>query len=310
MKKVNILAVAAVCLGSAAYADTLSGTGVFSAFNPTGAFWNNVGSDVVNGSSAVNVGNFLGDTGAFALNGNVTANCSTCGPNYEAAGGQMYTQASNNPNFASNFNFVKQAGALQITLLYANSAANVNAEIGLYDASSLANAQNLHTILQPSGAVNLNNAIGTSYAGTYNMYNGAALQGTANLANGSPYTNWGIYIRTCISGGQTLGNCPGGGANIVTYFFNVTYDQNVPVVDIGHQHFALFQSGADASRFFVGLEDFPSPSNIVEGYGDYNDIILGIQTSASGVPEPATLSVMGLGLVGLGLFGRRKFNKK
>jgi PEP-CTERM motif len=33
-------------------------------------------------------------------------------------------------------------------------------------------------------------------------------------------------------------------------------------------------------------------------------------TSAAGVPEPGTIAIMGLGLAGLGLIGRRRFAKK
>ena len=50
-------------------ADTLnsgSHSATSTAFNPTGSFWNNTSNDVVNGSNAANVGNFLNATGSFA----------------------------------------------------------------------------------------------------------------------------------------------------------------------------------------------------------------------------------------------------
>src|SRR5438105_2017822 len=115
MRKLNLVfaLIAALALGSVAWADTITGTGTFSAFSAgvVGTpFWNNPSLDSVNSSTAANVGNFLHDTGAFALNGNVTAGCSACGTDFMGGGGQQYTEAAHSPNFASSFNFVRQAG--------------------------------------------------------------------------------------------------------------------------------------------------------------------------------------------------------
>jgi hypothetical protein len=45
-----------------------------------------------------------------------------------------------------------------------------------------------------------------------------------------------------------------------------------------------------------------------EGHGDFQDVV--IELSASTVPEPGTIAIMGLGLAGLGILGRRRFAKK
>src|SRR5271170_2142550 len=120
--------VSAILVGSAAYADTLntgggfnSSTGAFSAFNlgTQGScsggvctdgtpFFNNTSADVVNGSNAANAGDFLSAVGAFSTG---VLGCSTCGVDYMASGGQMYTQAANSPNFASAFSFISQTSA-------------------------------------------------------------------------------------------------------------------------------------------------------------------------------------------------------
>jgi len=308
MKKLNlVLSLAVLLSGSVAFADTLNSAGstpaVATAFNATGAFWNNTSSDVVNGSQAVNAGNFLNDTGAFALNGNVTLNCSTCGANYMASGGQMYVNSGNTPDFVSGLNFVRQAGALAITLMYANSGANGFAEYGIYDVS---NPNVNHTILQAGGVPgnNLNNDIGQ----------------TITLASGSPYANWGLYVRTCEEGSVSSAQCNADG-KIVTFYMGAASQENPALYspyDTAHQHFALFQSGTNINQYYAAVEDWafnasdPNAStNGVEGYGDYNDLIFGITSSINGgaVPEPATLSIMGLGLAGLGMLGRRKLRK-
>jgi hypothetical protein len=316
MKLNFVLSAALIVSGSAAFADTLNSGGsaaTGTAFSPTGSFWNNVSSDIVNGSNQANVGNLLGDTGAFALNGNMTAGCPTCGVNYMAGGGKMFVNPGNTPDFVSGLNFVRQAGALSISLLYANSGGNGNAEIGIYDQSNP--ASNHLILVQGATSGNLNGQIGNTYtSGT--LFSGGTNMGTYNLSAGSPYANWGIYLRTCEEGSAvTFAQCQTDGA-VVTFYMGVGSQlpaQYVPY-DTAHQHFALFQSGSNMNQYYAGIEDFAFtsafPTNPTEGYGDYNDIIIGINTSIGGaVPEPATLSVVGLGLVGLGFLRRRSLKK-
>jgi hypothetical protein len=318
MRRNFVLMAAVTLLGSVAYADTLNtgggfntSTGTFSAFNlgTQGScsggvcidgtpFFNNTSGDVVNSSTAANAGDFLSGSGAFA--GGVTG-CSTCGINYMASGGQMYTETSNSPNFASAFSFIRQAASLEITLLYANSSVNNNAEFGLYDASSQHNALVNHEVVQAVGT-NLNNMIGQTY----------------NVTN--TYDTYGIYVRTCENNAASHACLP---SDVVTDFSNVamnSVNSDDPAADANHMQWALFQSGTNANIYYLALEDFAIQSgtrNLTEGYGDYNDIILELDTTGAGagtlslssLPEPGTLSVVGLSLAGLGFLSRRKLKK-
>jgi hypothetical protein len=69
---------------------------------------------------------------------------------------------------------------------------------------------------------------------------------------------------------------------------------------LGDSHYAL--TGIDLG--FIAGKEFTA--HITEGCG--NDNLMGSGTAP--VPEPATLILMGMGLIGLAGFSRRKINKK
>ncbi len=313
LSSLTLAVVFAILAGSAAYADTVNtgggfntSTGTFSAFNlgTQGScsggsctdgtpFFNNTSSDVVNGSSAANAGNFLSATGGFAT---PVPGCPTCGVDYMASGGQMYTQSSNTPDFASAFSFISQTGVVSISLLYANSSTNNNAEFGLYDASSQSNALTNHEVVQAGGVTNLDTIIG---------------QPPYSVSNN--YATYGIYAVTCTVNAAN-GACPAG--DVVTYYSNVglnSVDGDTPRADANHMHWALFQSGTNADIYYLALEDYAlqgqQTGNPVEGYGDYNDIILELNTTPGQqilTPEPETLPMIALSLAGLFWLRNRK----
>jgi hypothetical protein len=233
----------------------------------------------------------------------------------------MYTTGiSGNTNDATSaLNFVRQAGALQISLAYAFSGNNGNVEIGIYDQ---ANPYAKHLILAQSdtaNSTNLNNEIGPVYTSGL-LFAGSTNMGTYSLSNGSPYATWGIYVRTCSEGSVvTFAQCRAD-HDVNTYYMGATSQldsaNGYQTYDPAHEHFALFQAGSNVNQYYAGIEDYAfntafKTANPIEGAGDYKDIILSITTGIGidPVPEPATVSIMGLGLAGLGLIGRRKLKK-
>lgn len=66
----------------------------------------------------------------------------------------------------------------------------------------------------------------------------------------------------------------------------------------GRQHFAFFQGPGGA--YFIGVEDLPLGTSD----RDYNDMAIRVQRQA--VPEPTTTALLGLGLLGMATFMRRR----
>jgi hypothetical protein len=303
MKKFEMIA-AAVLIAAAARADTISSLGAAFVGVPlnfqstTGSnsglgapFWNNKSLDGMN----MNGGDFL--TGSNAAAG-MTIDYLGFGGSF----GDYLSTGGSGPDATTSFNFIQSALTAQITLLYTDAGANMTStygtQIGLY------NVQN------PSQKLVLFDH-GTLYnpaAGSNGVYNN-------DLSPLSPFSvgtfaNYGLYANTC-------GYNSNGSIFCNTYYSNVGLNADT-TNDPAHQHFALFQNPLNPQTYFVAFEDGRG-FNSTEGYGDFNDAIFEIQTTqistptpktdVAATPEPATFSVLGLGLVGLGLLRRSRFKK-
>jgi PEP-CTERM motif-containing protein len=273
-------------------ADTISSAGAVFAGVPltfqstTGTqsvpFWNNTSSDGVN----MNAGDFLTGSNAGSMGS----------MDYLGTGGSFGSYLStggSGPDAPQNFSFLQSGLSDQITLLYTNGGANMTTtygtQIGFYN------------VLDPSQKVVLfdHGTLYNSAAGSNGIYNNnVSPQPTFST---STFANYGVYATTC-------GFNPNGSIYCDTFYSNVALDPND---ESAHQHFALFQNAQNPETFFLGFEDSRG-WNATEGYGDYNDAIFEIQTTTkftpevSSVPEPATFSILGLGLVGIGLLRRSR----
>jgi len=244
-----------------------------------------------------NIGDFLTNQGNFAGG--------TLAPTAAAFLGVTAVAGNGAAGAPLSFSMLRTQTSINVTILYANSSVNNLSAFGIYDVNNCTLALCPKTQIYGVGTIPNNSTISGVPAGVN--------QSTAGI---SGVGNYGFYATACQSPGST---------NCFTFFSDTNLNPSVTnasssfIVEgpnsnplTAHEHFALFSLNGNASTFYLGFENSVGASTFdgtagAEHYGDFNDIIFQITTAS--VPEPATLSMMGLGLLGLGLMGRRRLQK-
>jgi hypothetical protein len=340
MKKFWVVSAALVAFSGSTFADTINlptstgqlvgvpSTSVFSAATPAypvtsvansqTPFWNDPSSDTgpaIVTAHVANVGDVLSGlaTGTSPLN---AANISAGNIN-----GSYYASASGNGDPISvtpagavsglpgtesvvpalEFNFVSSQTAMAVSLLFADSS---------QDTGTSPMGTVFGTYIVPNGGTIQKFQIGGAIGDTTTPTAFGNL--AANFFNNN--TVYGFYATVCYA--SSAGAC----TNSVTYTTGVgNYSTNIPAGNgflggLGWNHFSFFELAN--GDWALGFSDTPwalgSP-NSVSGLGDFNDAIFGITGNApftTSAPEPGTIAIMGLGLAGLGVIGRRRFAKK
>jgi len=238
-------------------------------------FWNNPSDDMFGtGTTTVmhdaNIGYLLTDTGGFA-----TTSISPILPGDSVTGDYVAgTSGATDPTFT----MVRTAAAENIALIFASGGMNgVN-----------------------GGTVQIGYYVGATQTVLYNSVTNTNSALAAMAFN--PSGNYGFYAIVCYPGTTQCETYFSGQANTGPTFGNQT--PGVPVTGDTWNHFALFQTAN--GNWVIGFTE--QNGYYGENYGDFQDVVLEITSAAT--PEPGTIAIMGLGLAGLGLLGRKRFTKK
>jgi hypothetical protein len=347
MKKSWLLSAALVALSGSMFADSIYGPGsngnTFTVGPTSGfccspvtpesnsanlqtPFWNNYSTDTINSdTNHTNVGDILAgsSTGTNLIGSNlsggspsVLGTSTTISGSYyaltNAAGGDPAATNTGNTNTtmtpALDFSFQSNQTSFAISLLFADSGNNTGVTGSATSIGTYIMEGSTFTVATVIDGAVANNTTGTAQSLSVANPHLVVNSGTVYGFYATVCYNWSGSVCTA-SITYTTDN-----GNFVTPGSNTT---NIPsgsgwLGSLGWNHFALFEltSGEEV----VGFEDSPwalSNANAVEGEGDFNDIVIGlVGSSSSSAPEPGTIAIMGLGLAGLGLIGRRRFAKK
>lgn len=235
-------------------------------------FWNNYSPDSgTGGSHGMNIGYALTDTGGFASTSPLLGTDSVAGSLLGAGGADP-----------SSFNFTANGDPYTIELLFSDSGLPGEVTVGWY---SLANPSTLNPIF--SDVPNTN---------------------TPMLAQpfsaGSIGTQYGFYATVCYdppSCTVTVTYYTQSGDNTTTGLGTATSFGTIGD-PTAFNHFALFNLNSSTQSYVLGLSEAPNGTG-TEQLGDFQDLVLELNDTAT--PEPATLALVGISLVTVGIIRRR-----
>lgn len=147
---------------------------------------------------------------------------------------------------------------------------------------------------------------GNDVFGWYNINNPGQYQilfdgstAAGSTVSFTPSAEYGLFFYNGTSGVDDLFLSNSADNSTIANLFgsNPVYEG---AVDTDIQHFAVFQQSA--GNYYIGMEDLPSSNSDF----DYNDMIVELSTSNSSVPEPASLLLLGSGLLGFGALRYRR----
>jgi hypothetical protein len=295
-------------------------------------FWNNPSTDVLADGNKSNVGDVLAGlaTGTSPTPANVTSGningyyysqtpLGAVGDPITGTTGSITGLTINGVAASTNtdavptleFSFQSTATAYTISLLFADSGLDTGCSSACGAGNNLGTTFGSYTEPTPGSFVL------TPITTPMDNTGAPSTIATGDNVGGASGNVYGFYATVCYQTNAAGNACVAS----VTYTtgagnWSTNPSGNSDLGGLGWNHFALFELAN--GQEVLGFEDSPwtpgSSPNGGEGIGDFNDIIIGLTGNAplnvASTPEPGTIAIMGLGLAGLGLLGRRRFAKK
>jgi hypothetical protein len=183
------------------------------------------------------------------------------------------------------------------------------------NSTDFTNSGNIGNYLTSTGAFSVT-GLGVGTLAYYGNADGSSVSNVSFSTNGqtqyptillevagfAPQNTFGYYYLSApntlyqlFSGADSVGTSKSFSPTQAYGFYITSPDGTFKTQSSDYQHFAIFQEGAG---FIIGMEDRVR----AESDFDYNDMVVRVTP----IPEPATMLLLGAGLIGLAAFGRKR----